>query len=86
MLIITVYLTMGKRFVVRTKTLLTGQVFGIGSEQDWSDLDWSASYEDKELTFDVYDTLEEVQGHIPDDFYDAIVHSLSGENIEVLDI
>ncbi len=84
--IITVYLTMRNKFVVRSKNTPNWSGFSGRSEQEWSDLDWSSYSQNKELTLDVYDTLEELQGHIPDDFYEAMVHALSGEEIEILDI
>jgi EXLDI family protein len=49
--------------------------------------DWSAWSDDRtEYRLDVYSSLEELQPHLPDELYQAVVQSLRDDPIEVLDI
>lgn len=87
--IITVYLTMKSKFAVHTANISDWSAWTNRSEEDWSSaskVDWSVYYQDKEWKLEVYETLEELQGSLPDDLYESIVRSLRGEEIEYLDI
>lgn len=85
-LTITVYQTMKNKFAVRSKNIPNWSYWSNKAEQEWDEIALPAYDENKELTLDVYDTVTELQRHIPDDLYEAIVHALSGEDIEILDI
>ncbi len=53
-------------------------------EQSWHD--WASYYGDDEYRLDVFDTLDELKEHIPEELYEAIVRHVNGENVEILDI
>lgn len=62
--------------------------------QDWSFLAnpvtagnagaWMA--DEGEYSLEVYETAEDLKGHVPDELYDAIVQALAGNAVEKLDI
>jgi len=45
---------------------------------------WMA--DEGEYSLEVYETVEDLKGHIPDELYDAVVQTLSGNTVEELDI
>ena len=53
-------------------------------EQSWHD--WASYYGDDEYRLDVFDTLDELKEHIPEELYEAIVRHVNGEDVEILDI
>jgi len=53
---------------------------------DWSNYDWSSSFEVDELRLDVYDTQDDLKDHIPEELYESIVRYNNGEDVEILDI
>lgn len=53
---------------------------------DGSNYDWSSYYEDDEHRLDVFDTLDELKEHVPEELYEAIVRYINGEDVEILDI
>ena len=48
--------------------------------------DWARYYGDDEYRLDVFDTLDELKEHIPEELYEAIVRHVNGEDVEILDI
>lgn len=48
--------------------------------------DWASYYGDDEYRLDVFDTLDELKEHIPEELYEAIVRHVNGEDVEILDI
>jgi EXLDI family protein len=64
---------------------------GRSHSDDWSRWeqwghDWASYYEDDEYRLDVFDTLDELKEHIPEELYEAIVRHVNGEDVEILDI
>jgi len=53
-------------------------------EQWWHD--WASYFKDDEYRLDVFDTLDELKEHIPEELYEAIVRHVNGEDVEILDI
>jgi EXLDI family protein len=51
-------------------------------DADWSP--WSGGGREASLT--VYDTVEDLRPHIPDELYEAVCHSLRDDPVDVLDI
>lgn len=48
--------------------------------------DWSAWSRGSAYDMEVYETLEELKPHVPDDLYAAATRAVSGETVEFLDI
>jgi EXLDI family protein len=48
--------------------------------------DWDSFKESGDYSFEVYDTLEELKGKIPDTLYPAVAHAMEGPDIQDLDI
>lgn len=56
-------------------------------DYDWDwDVDWSSCCEDDEHRLDVFDTLDDLKEHIPEELYEAILRYINQEDVEVLDI
>lgn len=56
-------------------------------DYDWDwDVDWSSYFEDDEHRLDVFDTLDDLKEHIPEELYEAILRYINQEDVEVLDI
>ena len=55
-------------------------------DYDWTNYDWSSYFEDDEHRLDVYDTLDDLKDHIPEELYESIVRYNNGEDVEILDI
>jgi EXLDI family protein len=85
-LVMTVYQTMRGRFAMRTKNTPNWSAWSGRTDEEWENWDWSSYSEDNELSLDVYDTLDELKEHIPEDFYESVVEALNGAEIEILDI
>lgn len=82
---IVVYQTSNHRFAVYTKH---GPNWSGWAQTKHQELDeyWPSYAVDTEVRLDVYETVEDLRGHIPDEFYESIVHALQGPGIETLDI
>jgi len=56
------------------------------SDEDWASFDWASYYEDDEHRLEIYETLDDLKGQIPEELYEAIAQVLSGDDVEILDI
>ena len=52
----------------------------------WSGQDWSAWIEGDERRLDVYESLDELKPHIPEELFSAVTQAMRGEQDELLDI
>ncbi len=84
-----VFQTARGRFAVHSKS---GPNWGAYAPngRSWAETDWSdyGDYGDwrPEYRLEVYETLDELRPHIPDDLYEAVARGLCVEPVEVLDI
>jgi EXLDI family protein len=76
-----VYYTAKGKFAVYTKEIAHWSRY---SEEDWQSWDWS----NRDYCLDVYETLDDLQPHLPAPLYEAAARAFRGEEpaIEVLDI
>ncbi len=77
-----VYATMKGNLALYTRNVPNW--YYTGGKKDYDEYDWSDQR--GEYTLEVFPSLEELQGRIPEELYQAAAQALSGDSSELLDI